>query len=219
MVVTGHFLPLVSQFTVPRNAGVTVSTFGSRVEIHDLCTRTHNVFSSPSKLSLNRAPSYHQDIVSPSYKQKKMLPFSTSGQCLDTGPLSRHQGSLSISLSLHQEESRSLSPLGQRPGPHQGDVWTPADLVNVPLSLFTRARARSLSTPEQCLYLRAMSLSGQRFSLCAMTATPLSLSLNSQSSFSLQYFLTGSCFNARAGDTWCRCNAGTERRSSRRDDW
>ena len=159
--------------------------------------------------------------------------LETSAMALDTRAQSRHS-LRARAFSRHQTtiELLSLSLCAK------SDIYihTHADNVQVhtkpmsqhqttwsvslpPLSLFTRARARSLSTPEQCLYLRAMSLSGQRFSLCAMTATPLSLSLNSQSSFSLQYFLTGSCFNARAGDTWCRCNAGTERRSSRRDDW
>ena len=102
---------------------------------------------------------------------------STPGHCLRTRAFSRHQTTmelLSLSLSLRQEQyiyADNVQVLTRPMSQHQ----TTCSLSLPPLSLFTRARARSLSTPEQCLYLRAMPLSGHCFSLCARRATPLSV--------------------------------------------
>ena len=68
--VTGHFLPLVSQLIVPRNAGATVSTFGSRGNIH--VSRSLEAQCKALSLSGQTVPQSrgsvsqpsHQDIVS-----------------------------------------------------------------------------------------------------------------------------------------------------------
>ena len=154
---------------------------------------------------------------------------------LDTRALSRHRGTVcapglsldtrrpwNSSLSLSLSAPRAIYIRGQRPGPHQTNVTTPNDLLIVSspsLSLHTRKGKISLNT-------RTMSLpqSNAPFGTLFLSVRQEGNATLGESNIHISCYLhvanvRGSCFNTRAGDRWCRCNVGTERRSSRREKW